>query len=73
MGSFSLPSKYKVNIVRPVEASQQFQCKGNGTVSMSIHWPVSEMHPSDITQQCSTSRLPCWMPLMTRDGYYRCV
>ena len=52
VGSFSLPSKYKVNIVRPVEASQQFQCKGNETVSMSIYWPVSEMHPSDITQQC---------------------
>ena len=41
--------KCKVNIVRPVEVSQQFQYKGNETVSMSIHRPVSEMHPSEIT------------------------
>ena len=52
MGSFSLSSKIQGKCSPKGGVSHQFQCKGNKTVSKSIHWPVSEIDLSDITQPC---------------------
>ena len=49
MGSFSLPSKIQGKYSPTSGSVSAISVQGNETVSMSIHWPVSEMHPSEIT------------------------